>query len=87
MDPDAVKLFNQMCVEFVCLLTSEANELMEKSKRKTIMAEHMQEALKGLGFGDYVVEAAEAVRVALGLSKVGLFFPLCYRGTYVCANQ
>ena len=39
------------CVEFIHLLSSEANDVCEKSGRKTISPEHVMEALSNLGFG------------------------------------
>jgi len=42
------------CNEFVHLISSEANEVCEKSGRKTISPEHVLDALKNLGFGEYL---------------------------------
>lgn len=48
------------CNEFVHLISSEANEICEKSGRKTISPEHVLEALKSLGFGEYLEEVQQA---------------------------
>ena len=48
------------CNEFVHLISSEANEVCEKSGRKTISPEHVLEALKNLGFDDYLEEVQAA---------------------------
>jgi hypothetical protein len=44
------------CVEFITMLSSEANEIAEKDAKKTIACEHINKALEDLGFGDYVPE-------------------------------
>lgn len=44
------------CTEFVHLISSEANEVCERAGRKTISPEHVVDALRALGFGDYVEE-------------------------------
>lgn len=48
------------CVEFVHLVSSEANEVCEKASRKTISPEHVVEALRNLGFEEYVEEVLAA---------------------------
>jgi histone H3/H4 len=48
------------CNEFVHLISSEANDICEKSGRKTIAPEHVIEALRNLGFGEYVEEVQAA---------------------------
>jgi hypothetical protein len=40
-------------LEFIHLLASEANEICEKTTKKTIAAEHILAALKNLGFEHY----------------------------------
>ncbi len=47
-------------VEFVHLISSEANDICEKSGRKTISPEHVMEALKSLGFSDYLDQVQAA---------------------------
>ena len=60
------------CVEFITLVSSEANEISEKESKKTIACEHVTAALKELGFDEYVdavqdsadeFKRAQAVRV------------------------
>lgn len=42
------------------MVSSEANEICEKSSRKTISPEHIFESLTSLGFDNYVSEAKKA---------------------------
>lgn len=44
------------CVEFITMLSSEANEIAEKDAKKTIACEHVTKALAELGFEEYVPE-------------------------------
>ncbi|CDZ96311.1 histone-fold-containing protein [Phaffia rhodozyma] len=44
------------CVEFIHLISSEANDACEKDQKKTISPEHVVSALKSLGFDDYIEE-------------------------------
>lgn len=46
----------ECCVEFITMLSSEANEIAEKEAKKTIACEHITKALSELGFGEYVPE-------------------------------
>jgi hypothetical protein len=46
-------LIGECCLEFVHLLSSEANELCEKESKKTINGDHILKALESLGFGQY----------------------------------
>lgn len=48
------------CNEFVHLISSEANDICEKSGRKTISPEHVLESLKTLGFTDYLEGVQQA---------------------------
>lgn len=41
-------------MEFITLVSSEANEISEKESKKTIACEHVTAALKELGFDEYV---------------------------------
>ncbi|KAI8895790.1 histone-fold-containing protein [Globomyces pollinis-pini] len=52
-------LLTECCVEFIHLVSSEANEICEKEAKKTIAGEHVISALKNLGFEDYVPEMEE----------------------------
>jgi Holliday junction resolvasome RuvABC DNA-binding subunit len=49
-------LLIECCVEFITLLSSEANEIAEKEARKTIACEHVVTALDKLGYSDYIPE-------------------------------
>lgn len=49
------------CVEFISLISSEANEIAEKENKKTMGPEHIMAALKELGFPEYIGPVAEAV--------------------------
>lgn len=51
---DARDLLVECCVEFITLISSEANDISEKEAKKTIACEHVEKALRDLGFGDYV---------------------------------
>ena len=52
-------LLIECCVEFITMLSSEANEIAEKDAKKTIACEHITKALQELGFGEYVPELLE----------------------------
>lgn len=61
----------ECCVEFITMLSSEANEIAEKDAKKTIACEHITKALEELGFGEYVPElqrVAEEFRSAAAVS-------------------
>ena len=47
------------CVQFIQLVSSEANEICERETKKTISADHVVKALIELGFEDYVQEIQE----------------------------
>jgi len=51
---DARDLLIECCVEFITLISSEANDIAEKEAKKTIACEHVEKALTELGFGEYV---------------------------------
>lgn len=44
------------CVEFITLISSEANEIAEKDAKKTIACEHVTAALERLDYKDYIPE-------------------------------
>lgn len=57
-------------MEFITLISSEANDISEKEAKKTIACEHVEKALRDLGFGDYIpdvlsvaMEHREALKV------------------------
>ncbi len=56
---DARDLLIECCVEFITLISSEANEIAEKEAKKTIASEHVATALKDLGFEEYVQEVMD----------------------------
>ncbi|ESZ90729.1 hypothetical protein SBOR_8889 [Sclerotinia borealis F-4128] len=56
---DARDLLIECCVEFITLISSEANEISEKESKKTIACEHITKALEQLGFGEYVKDIVE----------------------------
>ncbi|KXS20137.1 histone-fold-containing protein [Gonapodya prolifera JEL478] len=58
---EARELITECCVEFIHLLSSEANDVCEREQRKTISGDHVIKALKDLGFEDYAPEV-EAVQ-------------------------
>ncbi|KAH8732232.1 histone-fold-containing protein [Phaeosphaeriaceae sp. PMI808] len=51
---DSRDLLIECCVEFITLISSEANEIAEKDAKKTIACEHVKAALEELDFSDYV---------------------------------
>ncbi|KAN0089370.1 CBF/NF-Y family transcription factor [Hyaloscypha variabilis] len=53
---DARDLLIECCVEFITLISSEANDISEKESKKTIACDHITKALEQLGFGAYVPE-------------------------------
>ena len=53
---EARDLLIECCVEFITMLSTEANEIAEKDAKKTIACEHITKALQDLGFGEYVPE-------------------------------
>ncbi|KAJ9653279.1 negative cofactor 2 transcription regulator complex subunit ncb2 [Neophaeococcomyces mojaviensis] len=55
-------LLIQCSMEFLRMLSSESNEISEKESKKTIAVEHVEAALKDLGFGDYI----EGIRGVVG---------------------
>jgi len=58
---DTRDLLIDCCVEFITLLSSEANEIAEKEAKKTIAPEHIEKALIDLGFPEYVQDVLGAV--------------------------
>jgi histone H3/H4 len=77
---DARDMLIECCVEFITLISSEANEISEKEAKKTIACEHITKALDQLGFGEYVAdiwevanEHKEALKVSYSLEAAWLF--------------
>jgi down-regulator of transcription 1 len=52
------------CLEFLRMLSSEANEISEKESKKTISIDHIETALTELGFGAYIPGCREVVEAA-----------------------
>jgi histone H3/H4 len=76
---DARDLLIECCVEFITLISSEANEISEKESKKTIACEHITKALEQLGFGEYVasiMEVASEHKEQLKVLSPTLFFIL-----------
>eukprot|EP00245_Coleochaete_scutata_P014610 TRINITY_DN629_c0_g1_i1.p2 TRINITY_DN629_c0_g1~~TRINITY_DN629_c0_g1_i1.p2 ORF type:complete len:147 (-),score=44.78 TRINITY_DN629_c0_g1_i1:292-732(-) len=57
---DARDMLTECCVEFINLLSSEANEICSKEEKKTIAPEHVLKALTTLGFDEYISEVQAA---------------------------
>lgn len=62
----------ECCVEFITLISSEANEISEKEAKKTIACDHIIKALDQLGFPDYVPAVLEAAAEHKEVQKVGI---------------
>ncbi len=76
-------LLIECCVEFIRLISSEANEIAEKEAKKTIACEHVKAALEELGFGDYI----DAISgVASDYRKQQVVRCICYTITRRGAN-
>lgn len=69
---DARDLLIECCVEFITLISSEANEISEKESKKTIACEHITKALEQLGFGEYVPDILEVASEHKEQLKVSL---------------
>lgn len=67
---DSRDLLIECCVEFITLISSEANEIAEKDAKKTIAAEHVQKALEELDFHDYVPAILEVEKDFKNQQKV-----------------
>ena len=55
-------LLIECCVEFITMVSSEANEISEKEAKKTIACEHITKALQELGFAEYVPDLLEVAQ-------------------------
>jgi len=49
-------------VEFIHLVSSEANEICNRQLKKTILPEHVFQALQGLGFHSYIEEVRSVLQ-------------------------
>jgi histone H3/H4 len=75
---DARDLLIECCVEFITLISSEANDISEKESKKTIACDHITKALEQLGFGAYVQEIMEVAnehKEQLKVCPLRLFSP------------
>lgn len=52
----------ECCVEFIHLISSEANEICEQESKKTIAPEHIISALKRLGFESFTTEVEDVLK-------------------------
>lgn len=55
-------LLTECCVEFITLVSSEANEIAEKDAKKTIACEHVTTALESLEFKEYISEVLKVAQ-------------------------
>jgi histone H3/H4 len=68
---DARDLLIECCVEFVTMISSQANDIAEQDAKKTIATEHIEKALRELGFPEYVGEVLAAAGEHRDQLKVG----------------
>ena len=59
---DARDLLIECCVEFITLLSFEANAIAERDAKKTIASEHVVKALQELGFHGYIESIQEVAQ-------------------------
>lgn len=71
---DSRDLLIECCVEFITLISSEANEIAEKDAKKTIACEHVKAALEELDFGDYVPAILDVAQDYKKQQQVCFFF-------------
>ncbi|KAL5527318.1 NCB2 [Sanghuangporus sanghuang] len=55
-------LIIECCVEFIHLISSEANEICEQESKKTIAPDHIISALKRLGFEEFTAEVEDVLK-------------------------
>eukprot|EP01111_Echinosteliopsis_oligospora_P008926 TRINITY_DN2519_c0_g1_i1.p1 TRINITY_DN2519_c0_g1~~TRINITY_DN2519_c0_g1_i1.p1 ORF type:complete len:148 (-),score=38.95 TRINITY_DN2519_c0_g1_i1:73-516(-) len=58
---DTRDLILECCVEFIQLISSEANEVANKENKKTISADHVIKALTALGFEEYIGDVTDVL--------------------------
>lgn len=63
------ELIAECCTEFVQLLSTEANDICEEDKRKTITPEHVLRAIEQLGLNKYREKVEEAYERVKELDK------------------
>jgi len=66
---DTRDLVIECCVEFIHLISSEANEICEQESKKTIAPDHIINALKKLGFEDFTTEVEDVLKDHKKLQK------------------
>jgi len=66
---DTRDLVIECCVEFIHLISSEANEICEQESKKTIAPEHIITALHKLGFSTFVEEVEGVLKDHKKLQK------------------
>ena len=66
---EARDLLIDCSVEFIRMLSSEANDISEKEAKKTIAVEHIEKALRELGFEAYVQDVVESAGQFKDLQK------------------
>lgn len=59
----------ECCVEFIHLISSEANEICETESKKTIAPEHIIVALERLGFESFITEVEDVLKDHKQLQK------------------
>jgi len=59
---DTRDLVIECCVEFIHLISSEANEICEQENKKTIAPEHIISALTRLGFTNFAPEVESVLK-------------------------
>ena len=79
---EARDLLIECCVEFITLISSEANEISEKEAKKTIACDHITKALEQLGFTDCVPAVVEAAQEHKEVQKV-CFRTLLFQNVYM----
>lgn len=84
---DARDLLIECCVEFITLISSEANDISEKEAKKTIAVEHIEKALTELGFQDYVPDVLAVADEFKDQQKVRLVSPSCGDALVVFADN
>jgi histone H3/H4 len=75
------------CVEFIHLVSSEANEICERETKKTISADHVVKALVELGFEDYVQEIQDIAVEHKEQQKVRILSPVLLQSELICAGS
>lgn len=91
---EARDLLIECCVEFITLISSEANDISEKEAKKTIACDHITKALDTLGFSEYVPAVLEAAAAHKETQKVRipilhyLTLPTCaYNVAIACISR